>query len=232
MSNYSIIDGGPLLIISEGKFMNKNPLGVALIPDQVGIDYLCELNQAINKRYPSEFILRNQGKLIPHVSLFQGQYSREVILALEREMLSLKNLIHLPIVVRVVGMSVWATKIFFLDLDKDDQLLKLHRHIFEKFNSLRDVSSGSADPQVFVDITDQERESYQKYGYPFALKAFRPHFTLGRSELMDGKEKTFVGELSKKLSPPAYFNFNELVLFEVGKFGRLESVRWPLNCRV
>lgn len=199
-------------------------LGFALIPDKEGTLYVCELNRRINHVYPSEFILREKGTLLPHVSLFQGQFSEQRLEEIYRAVGKLHQDYRSLQPVETAGINVWATKIFFLDLSKE-QLQRMHEDVFYALNGLREQSAGSADPQAFVGITPEEAHSFRTYGYPFALNAFRPHFTVGRSETPDGKEQDFARQLELEKPPPEKITFDKLIVFDVGKYGRLEGIR-------
>ena len=203
--------------------MTNLALGFALIPDEIGIKYVCELNRRVNQRYPSEFVLQPDGRLLPHASLFQGQFPEsslnEVYEAVRRIYEDEKSKWN----VGTRGITVWATRIFFLDIDST-YLRKLHEDLFYTVNPLRDQGAGSADPQAFVGMTGDEIESFGEYGYPFALKAFRPHFTLGRSDNLDGEERAFAERLEREMPPPNTITFDKFVVFEVGKYGVLNSI--------
>ncbi|GEM_PF-2945671 len=205
--------------------MRKLALGFALIPDIAGKHYVCGLNRRINSLYHSKFILKENGYLLPHISLFQGIFEENSIKTIKSVISDIHERFNEKIKVKPIAINVWSNKIFFLDLNKRG-LQKLHENIFYKLNCIRDKNSGSADPQNFVDISNQERESFRSYGYPFALKAFRPHFTLGRSDTLNRKKDLdkLCKLLQKDLPLPKHITFDNLVIFNVGVYGRLESI--------
>lgn len=198
-------------------------LGVALVPNREGIHFICSLNQAINKRYPSDFVLAAEGTLLPHVSLFQGRFPESQIAEIVARTERVKATIQQPISVAPSGINVWVERIFFLDLRDSEQLQGLHESALGSLNELRDKSAGSADPQSFEGVSNQEQQSIVEYGYPFALKAFRPHFTLGRSNRLDGQEANFVAQLERNFPFPKEIIMEKLVVFDVGLYGRMEA---------
>ena len=198
------------------------PLGFALIPDANGTRYVCSLNKKISERYPSEFVLHEKGNLLPHVSFFQGIFHESSLDEVYKRSDEIHRKWSAARYIKTRGIDIWAEKIFFLDLDKQ-ALYGMHKDIFYVMNHLRNASKGSADPQNFTGISKEEENSFKTYGFPFALEAFRPHFTLGRSDNPDGKEKDFAKHLQDDMSEG--ISFNRLVVFNVGKYGSLEGIK-------
>lgn len=209
---------------------NILPLGFAFIPDCKDRHAVFYLHQRIQEKYPSEYILQENGtSLLPHISLFQGRFLEEklpiLIKLFERKGIQRPRALSVP----VFGVEVWATKIFFLDLVITPLLCIWERELRTCFNPLRERAYGPADPQQFMGISTAEQYSWDKYGIPFVGDAFRPHFTLGRSEHLDGDEVLFAQMLEKEFPLPGEITFTHLVLFDVGTFGSVENIRHSIR---
>lgn len=204
--------------------MPPYPLGFALIPEKRALKYICGLNRRINEAYPSEFVLKENGNLLPHVSLFHGVYAQD---SMENAVETFERICEKQrgrTTMASKGINVWATRIFFLDVEKES-LRELHEEMFHALYPLRDMSAGSTDPQAFAGLSKDEEESLRLYKTPLVLKSFRPHFTIGRSESLDGGEYEFAKQIEKEMPPPEEIVFDRFVVFDVGKYGRLESLR-------
>jgi hypothetical protein len=65
-----------------------------------------------------------------------------------------------------------------------------------------------------------------RFAYPFAGPAFRPHFTVGRIEASQKDNELENWILQNPI--PNDFHFEKLVLFEVGMYGRLDAIRFQV----
>ncbi len=195
------------------------PLGIALLPNEKSMSEVYCLYRSIYQVYPSSFVLENKEIRLPHLSLFQGRFAEDrinqVIDALHGLFAGQK-----PVEIPVKGLSIWASAIIFLDVVATKQLKEWHKALIEKAVPLRIPEAGPADPQTFSDLTQEEQRSMEKYAYPFALDAFRPHFTLGRAPQ---------GSILDSFTVPPQVTFNTIVLFQVGLYGSLEKILWTSN---
>jgi hypothetical protein len=208
----------------EGAVVSRaTPLGIALIPDIDGLHYVTKLNQAIHELHPSEFVLKDQGTLLPHVSLFQGQFEDHQFSNLFGAVIETWGQWGRPIYAKSNGLNLWLNKIFFLDLEISSELVGLQRSIIELTDPLRSCQFGSADPQKLIGLNAREQRSIDKYAYPFADDAFRPHFTVGRMEQTN--EQRDLRPWLEVNPIPKEFCFERIVVFDVGMFGRLEGLR-------
>ncbi|MFA6214469.1 MAG: DUF1045 domain-containing protein [Candidatus Micrarchaeia archaeon] len=196
--------------------------GVALIPSRQAIEALCRLNSEINGKSRSGFMLRRRGRLLPHLSLFQGVFpkgSMGKISAAACAAAAGKGGFRAA---EAKGISVWAGRIFFLEVKKSPGLARLHRQMLARLAPLRVPGAGTADPQKFRSISKKERHSLRKYAYPFAGAAFRPHFTLGRARGRALGAKKLARGLEELCAPIRLIKFERLAVFEVGRYGRFE----------
>ena len=195
------------------------PLGIALLPNEESMNEVYCLYRSIHQAYPSLFVLENEGVRLPHLSLFQGRFAEDRI---DQMIDALRNLFagQKSMEVSVEGLSIWAGAIVFLDLVATKELKEWHEALIEKMAPLRMPKAGPADPQTFSHLSQEEQRSMEAFAYPFALDAFRPHFTLGRAS-QDSVLDSFV--------VPLQVTFNTVVLFQVGLYGSLEKILYTRN---
>ncbi len=199
-------------------------LGIALIPDSIGIEYLVKLNRAIQEVYPSSFILEDGQSLLPHISLFQGQFELNRLDTITKTIETTWGSLKTPLIIKSNGLNLWLNKIFFLDLEITERLKFLQNSIIDSIDPLRARNSGSADPQKLEGLNKKEKVSINHYSYPFAGPAFRPHFTMGRIEKPSNDQN--LQAWIRKHPIPAEFKFERFVLFDVGMYGTLEKIRF------
>ncbi len=198
-------------------------LGVGLIPVEVSVAQIYNLTQDLSNQYDLSFWIKS-GLSIPHVTLFQGIFKseEEVIKKMENVDISSFNRTQ-----SLLGLSVWAQKILFLDCKKSIDLSDLHKNIYNVLFPL--CEKKSADPQKFVNITEGQQKSFDTTGYPFSLNEYLPHFTvahfvtpglINKFELSNFFEKS---NLSKKIV------FKKIVLYRVGDLGRCSDFIYEQN---
>lgn len=195
-------------------------LGVALVPGEVQQRQIYELTAEIASILKLAFQLAPGADALPHVSIFQGRYRDAAEIAQRFNVIDYRTL---PRLMPLVGLDIWAEKIIFLDLVPDPILQSLHDKTFDTFFPL--AEGKSADPQNFKGITAEEQASFDKTGYPFSRKAYRPHFTLAHlaPESIELGRAAVLAELTRiyQASPlRSGIVFEQAVLFEVGPLGR------------
>lgn len=197
-----------------GKVTN---LGLALIPvasDRSRIrDAVALLEKSIG---PFSFALYKQRDAIPHLSLMQGVFENdeEALSALEDVDFS-----RVRSSLDVSQLHLWARKIIFLNLEPVDWLTQLHENIVNAWLPL--VAKEPADPQDFDGISEGQRHSYEKTGYPFALGEFIPHITLAHLDKPISDAEEFARELEelRRFRIQQYVRFEKVAIFRVEPLG-------------
>ena len=128
----------------------------------------------------------------------------------------------------VTGLSLWATKILFLNLELADWLARLHCEAFHAWLPLS--KGGSADPQSFQGISDGQKRSFEKTGYPFSLEEFLPHMTLAHFRTAPQLSVLDSFDVLLAESKLAAIAFEQLVLFHVEPLGICRKIvkRWAI----
>ena len=124
---------------------------------------------------------------------------------------------------KVVDVSVWATKIVFLNFSLSPELRQLHTDVANLW--LPKALRSSADPQSFSDISEGQKQSISATGYPFSYEQYLPHITL--AHLKDGNGSAgkigLMNDLTKTLLPQA-IRFERLVAFAVEPLGLCRQI--------
>lgn len=206
--------------------MNYLNLGVALLPESGEQERLYDFTRQIHKKYALSFKMTPQVS-VPHVSIFQGHFS-----CAEWVIEQLKNveLNSVLMNLELSSLSLWARKILFLNLTPNVVLSQLHDTVFQQLFIKPYCSGLSADPQIFQNITEGQRESFFKTGYPFSQKEYLPHFTvahLNRDKVSDSEKvidnhlnhlfKDYFGNLKQII-------FTKLIVFSVGDLGCCQDI--------
>lgn len=188
------------------------PLGIALFPAKesqlkVGkiVEKLLEIDGFSSQLDPKEAKASK-----PHLTLFQGNFFRKTLAKKAFNLLGLGHCFSEG----VLGTTVWAERIIFLEFVRSKRLTNAHSEAFELFFPL---SSGKpADSQNFSGISKSEEESIRKTGYPFSNRAFRPHITLGT---LDCVKFPFTS-----INCPKRIIFDRLALHTVGPGGTVKEI--------
>jgi hypothetical protein len=172
------------------------------------------------------FALSDDSNLIPHLSIMQGVFRH-----FERAIASLESLEKSKISPRleVLDVSIWATKILFLNFKEVDWLKQLHQQAFDLWIPISERVS--ADPQKFQGITPGQQASFDRTGYPFALDQYLPHITL--AHLLGNKDNgATLAVLSDLLSKRNLrkVELERLVVFKVEPLGACREIvrEWRL----
>lgn len=201
-------------------------IGLALFPRQREIEWLRELAaQMETPQQALSFSIRKRIEAIPHLSLMQGIFDDDRV-ALEA--LADLDLESTPPMLKVSGVSIWATKIVFLNFERTNQIQELHNQIADRW--LANCKKQSADPQAFNGITEGQRKSFSETGYPFSYKEFIPHITLAHLALPLPNH-----ESPENVPPlPVSLTFERLALFRVEPLGVCTKTlaEWTLSTSI
>jgi 2'-5' RNA ligase len=148
-------------------------LGMALVPTEEARKQVQEFVSSLaTDGFEFAFALHTANS-IPHLSLMQAVFDDP---APAIELFDKLDCSALDLEFRISDISVWATRVIFLNFQLPAELKRLHVAAFNAWHSI--ACSGSADPQTFVGITAGQQESFRKTGYPFGLDEYLPHITL------------------------------------------------------
>jgi hypothetical protein len=157
---------------------------------------------------------------IPHLTLFQGKFTREEnVISLAHNFYLHPELKRQP----VKGVSIFDGKIVFLDTKKTPIIDKTHWAAFTVFRPL--CEGKPADPQEFPSISSGQWDMYNKHGYLFSLDEYLPHFTLAHlKERSTSLRKDEVAMNDSLLGfVPSMLTFDKFVVYRVGELGRCTS---------
>ncbi len=213
-------------VVQNSRMMQSAGLGLALIPPQEICEHIRNfVGSMADDGLEFSFAL-DQSESVPHVSVFQSTFESPddaiaVVDSMDRSMI--EACLH------VSELSIWATRILFLNFALPAGLKRFHRNVFREWR--KRASRGSADPQFFTGITQGQQASYDQTGYPFSLDQYLPHITL--AHLKDPTMGQLLFERKKplltKMLPPM-IHFEKLVAFTVEPLGICTQIRreWKL----
>lgn len=205
-------------------------VGLALVPSEKDCQAICAL-LAESERSGVDFAFAlNTSNSIVHLSLMQATFDDGQTAV---ELLQFLNIASIPRFLKepmaITDISVWASKIVFLNFALGPELKQLHCDVANLW--LPKALRASADPQSFVGISDGQRQSISSTGYPFSYDEYLPHITLGHlKNPLDSVAKTVriseldkFNELLETCLPPA-IRFEKLVAFEVEPLGLCRQI--------
>jgi hypothetical protein len=210
-------------------------VGLALIPSQNDCQALHSLLAESEARGADFDFALNTSNSISHLSLMQATFDNENTPVELLESLNLQSLAsqHIGRILSqpmaVSGISVWAKKIVFLNFVIVPELKQLHCDVANLW--LPHALMASADPQSFEGISDGQKQSIGKTGYPFCYDEYLPHITLGHLKNTDHAEANLMllNGLLKTDLPQAIF-FDSLIAFAVEPLGLCRRIirEWKL----
>lgn len=192
-------------------------LGIGLIPTEEQQEQIYYLVDSLKKEFDLTFATE-PGVSIPHLTLFQGVYQDEAQVIDATTSLDLSQVSRYQ---PIKGVSIWAQKILFLDCERTPSLYHAHLQVFEKLFPL--CEGKSADPQNFIDITEDQQRSFNETGYPFSRQEYLPHFTLAHLRdttlYQNPDTQRQLNRLLEETSLINGVNFERLVVYRVGPLG-------------
>ena len=204
-------------------------VGLALVPSDRDCQAISSLLSECESRGVEFAFALNTSNSIAHLSLMQASFADQqtaIDLLQELDFQALESTARgqfLRQPMKVVDVSVWATKIVFLNFSHNPELRQLHTDVANLW--LPKALRSSADPQSFSDISEGQKQSISATGYPFSYEQYLPHITL--AHLKDGygsAEKIgLMNDLIKTRLPEA-FRFERLVAFAVEPLGLCRQI--------
>lgn len=204
-------------------------VGLALVPSEKDCQAISSLLCECESRGVQFAFALNTSNSIAHLSLMQASFDDQqtaidLLQELDFQVLEYTargQFLRQPM--KVVDVSVWATKIVFLNFSLRPELRQLHTDVANLW--LPKALRSSADPQSFSDVSEGQKQSISTTGYPFSYEQYLPHITL--AHLKDGNgsaEKIgLMNDLTKTLLPPV-IRFERLVAFAVEPLGLCRQI--------
>ncbi|WP_234425887.1 2'-5' RNA ligase family protein [Streptomyces kebangsaanensis] len=156
---------------------------------------------------------------LPHVTLFQGPFSdslapTEVLADIAASAAGLGLPGELPL--SSPGVVYQPTGWLFLALERPALLSALQESVVAVLDPYLDRTAFDTDKDVSR-FTDDERISYQKYGYRYVGDAYAPHMTLGRAPEAVALE--LVRTARERVEPTGTWIFDRLSFYVMGQHG-------------
>lgn len=201
-------------------------LGLALVPVSEDVERIRHLSNSFEQAGVSfSFALHQDKGLIPHLSIMQGVFAdcEAAMAAVERLDKS-----EIEPSLSVSDLSIWATKILFLNFRKAQWLMRLHQSVFHLWIAV--AQRASADPQKFRGITPGQQASFDNTGYPFSLNEYAPHITVGHCS-EEGSQSLLL-PINSLLSETRLeeIKFRRLVVFKVEPLGACREIIREWRC--
>ena len=204
-------------------------VGLALVPSEKDCQAISSLLCQCESLGVEFAFALNTSNSIAHLSLMQASFDdpqTAIDLLQELDLSALEStavgqFLRQPI--KVVDVSVWASKIVFLNFVLSPELSQLHTDVANLW--LPKALRSSADPQSFSDISEGQKQSISSTGYPFSYEQYLPHITLAHlNDVNCSSEKiALMNDLIKSLLPPA-IPFERLVAFAVEPLGLCRQI--------
>ncbi|MBN1263761.1 MAG: 2'-5' RNA ligase family protein [Candidatus Pacebacteria bacterium] len=168
-------------------------LSCVCLPDRESASVIKKISQNISRECRSG----NALKFIPHFTL-RGDFKipDKNISGLKEQIRRLSiGIKPFKLILNKYGFYPW--RIIFLEIEKNDQLQKLHNwclKIIEKYRT-------SWVPENYLNnnhFTGKQKEYSLKYGYHFCLEFFSPHFTIAGNDMTETAFQQIKEKLEKK----------------------------------
>lgn len=247
-ANFTLFYQGRLLLFAVTReILVSSGVGLALVPSEKDCQAICSLlAESESSGIDFAFALHTSNSIV-HLSLMQATFAdaqTAVDLLQSLNFLSDSSPALATIVVpapaqalgqflrqpmKITDISVWASKIVFLNFALGPELKQLHCDVANLW--LPEALRASADPQSFDDISEGQKQSIAITGYPFSYDEYLPHITLGHlknphDSLAQNRRINELAKLNELLEtrlPPA-IGFEKLVAFEVEPFGLCRQI--------
>ncbi|MFE5596076.1 hypothetical protein [Streptomyces sp. NPDC056549] len=196
-------------------------LGVALLPRADHLHAAVQLQRDIGGEVMLQPVLHPNGNL-PHVTVFQGPFSDSLAPEAALEVISASmdgSGLCSEISLTSMGLVYQPTGWLFLALERPPllevlqkaALAVLERHLDWAFDEDEDEDKDMSR------FTDDERISYERYGYRYTGTAYAPHVTLGRTEESTALE--LVRTARGGVTLPRQWTFDRLSFYVMGEDG-------------
>ncbi|KKQ12735.1 MAG: hypothetical protein US30_C0017G0001 [Candidatus Moranbacteria bacterium GW2011_GWF2_36_839] len=171
--------------------------------------YVAKLSKEISEKEKAYFILDNKN-FYPHITIYTSEYPN----------CNIKKILDK---VEKISKKLSGVKFKFKKIDDDygyvgvvmhrsKEIRKIHEIIISELNPLRE---GHIREKFHnSDLSKEEKENIQKYGYPNLINLYSPHITITRL-----KNEKNAREISKEIK---WFK-KEFILGKIGVYGMGEN---------
>ncbi|MZE79710.1 2'-5' RNA ligase family protein [Streptomyces xinghaiensis] len=193
-------------------------LGVALLPRADHLRAAVRLQRDIGGEVSLRPRLEPDGNL-PHVTVFQGPFADSLDPAEALESIGTAaagNGLHGELSLSTTDVVYQPTGWLFLALERPPLLEALQEAALAALDRHLDRAAFDRDKDTSR-FTDDERASYERYGYRYTGAAYAPHVTLGRAEENTALE--LVRTARDRAGLPKEMVFDRLSFYVMGEHG-------------
>lgn len=189
-------------------------LNVALLPDKKSFEKAVSISKMLNKYYNVHFTLERK-KYLPHLSLYLAVYPRKLlnnIQAITKQIASKSNSSNLSF------KNIQTHRNYLLINFEENKWIKdLHRKTVAKLNPLREglVRKKYIKKEYRKKQPQNIIRNIDKYGYPYVLSNYQPHFTITKFKGPFNPRKV-IKQVNWNISTT---NFEKIALCKVGPKG-------------
>ena len=190
-------------------------LGIALLPSAEHRTAAIRLQQEVGGDHPLRPPLSPDGNL-PHVTVFQGPFLDSLDPAAELDRIVAGADAPERITLTSPGVVYQPTGWVFLSLERPALLEKIQQMTVEALAPHLDRAAFDAAKDVSR-FSEDERVSFERYGYRYTGAAYAPHITLGRAEETVAQE--LVRSAPERVHVPGAWVFDRFSFYVMGENG-------------
>jgi 2'-5' RNA ligase len=176
-------------------------------------------SRKIASEYKTNFVLDGK-QFYPHITVYQAAYPDKNFPQVETQLKKLVKNIK-PFTVKTGDFSTLVGFIF-LNFDKSEELVSLHKQIVGICNPIREGENIPAEVKNLTDphVPEFIKHSIRTYGSALAMDAYMPHITLSRLQNPSEADKVLVKLRHTKIS----FDVQSVRLGNIGLDGTVNEV--------
>ncbi|MFG2334915.1 hypothetical protein ACGFMM_35670 [Streptomyces sp. NPDC048604] len=190
-------------------------LGVALLPSPAHQTAAIRLQNDVGGGLALHPPLSPDGNL-PHVTVFQGPFLDSLDPSTELDRIVTAVGTSRCIALASAGVVYQPTGWVFLSLERRPLLEKIQQTALEALTPHLDRAAFERSKDV-SQFSDEERESFARYGYRYTGAAYAPHITLGRAEETVARE--LVRSVPGRVHVPEGWVFDRFSFYVMGESG-------------
>jgi hypothetical protein len=205
-------------------------IGFALIPNQLFLEQLIEMQLKINQKYSLQPSFSMEANL-PHVTIVQGNFQEELDYKKTAHLLS-QQIESVDVSLSFTDFIYKELGWFFLLCQKDRWLLDLHQTACNLLIEDMVVTEESKQADDLLFLSPLERHNHLTYSYRYMGEAYLPHITLGRyiteihAEVLHDFQNIW-----QKYSISALQSMERLTVYKMGLNGAHAKTLWEIKLR-
>jgi|SRR5579872_1234300 len=199
-------------------------LNVAFIPPDQVLDQAVLLSRQIASENDAYFIL-NQRDYLGHITIYSPEYAEEqtdnVIKALEELSKSFQ-----PINFKFLKLASRQGYIG-IEYKRTSEIQDVHEKLVNTLNPLRQglVRDKYKNQDYKMNFSKEQIDNIEQYGYPDAMKLYKPHLTITRLKNED-VAKTITTGLNQNFED---FTVNKIGIYKMGEHGTATALISGVN---